>query len=212
MMRLRTATTELSALATTALSMVSGALADGSRGWDLDAPHPTPIVFVHGFLGHATNFRILRHALADAGARNAAQFSYGPTFDYQRLASQLDRRLAEICAATGARRVDIVGHSLGGLAARYLVDSGDGERVRRLVTLGSPYYASVMPPRELAIFAADDPLIPVPDADRQACERLKVIPECGHLGLLYHPDVLREVCTYLTAPREGRIARLRVAA
>ena len=39
-----------------------------------------------------------------------------------------------------------------------------------------------------------------------------MIPACGHLGLLYHPEVLREVCTYLTAPRERRIAKLRIAA
>jgi pimeloyl-ACP methyl ester carboxylesterase len=212
MMALRTATTELSALATTALSMVSGLIGGSNGGWDLDAPHPTPVVFVHGFLGHATNFRILGQTLADAGARNTAQFSYGPTLDYQRLAGQLGRTIEEVCAATGARRVDVVGHSLGGLAARYLLDSGDGERVRRLVTLGSPYYASVMPARELAIFAADDPLIPLPEADRLAQERVKVVPECGHLGLLYHPEVLREVCTYLTARREGRIAKLRIAA
>ena len=212
MLTFRTATTELSALATTALSMVSGALAGTSGGWDLDAPHPTPVVFVHGFFGHATNFRVLRQALADAGARNTAQFSYGPTLDYQRLAAQLGRMLAEICAATGARQIDVVGHSFGGLAARYLVDSGAGGLLRRLVTLGSPYYASVIPVRELAIFAADDPLIPLPEPERRPYERMKVIPECGHLGLLYHPDVLREVCTFLTAPREGRIAKLRTAA
>jgi len=212
MISFRTATTELSALATTALSMMSGVLERSSGGWELDAPHPTPVVFVHGFLGHATNFRVLRQALADAGARNTAQFSYGPTLDYQRLAAQLGRTLAEICAATGARRVDVIGHSLGGLAARYLVDSGAGDLVRRLVTLGSPYYASVIPVRELAIFAADDPLIPLPEPERRPYERMKVIPECGHLGLLYHPDVLREVCSFLTAGRQGRIAKLRIAA
>jgi len=212
MISFRTATTELSALATTALSMMSGVLAGSSGGWDLDAPHPTPVVFVHGFLGHASNFRVLRHTLADAGARNTTQFSYGPTLDYQRLAGQLGKTLEEICAATGTRKVDVVGHSLGGLAARYLVDSGDGERVRRLVTLGAPYYASTMPARELSIFAADDPLIPVPEADRVAHEHVKVVRECGHLGLLYHPEVLREVCSYLIAPRERRIGKLRIAA
>lgn len=212
MMGLRTVTIELSALATTALSMVSGALAGSSRGWDLDAPHPTPVVFVHGFFGHASNFRVLRQALADAGARNATQFSYGPSLDYQRLAGQLGKTLEEICTAAGTPRVDVVGHSLGGLAARYLVDSGAGHLVRRLVTLGSPYYASVIPDRELAIFAADDPLIPVPEPERLPHERMKVIPDCGHLGLLYHPAVLRDVCTFLTAPRQGRIAKLRIAA
>jgi pimeloyl-ACP methyl ester carboxylesterase len=211
MMGLRTATTELSALATAALSMV-GSVFGGSGAYDPDAPHPTPVVFVHGFLGHATNFRLLRQALADAGARNTAQFSYAPSLDYQRLAGRLGRTLEEACAATGTRQVDVVGHSLGGLAARYLVDAGASSRVRRLVTLGSPYYASGIPRQELALFAADDPLIALPAPERRTRERMRVIPECGHLGLLYHPEVLREVCMFLTTPRAGRSTRLRIAA
>ena len=154
--------------ATTALRRWRAACSRGAAGdWDLDAPHPTPVVFVRRLPRSRDGFRILGQALADAGARNTARFSYGPTLDYQRLAGQLGRTLEEICAATDARRVDVVGHSLGGLATRFLVDSGDGDLVRRLVTLGSPYYASVIPSRELAIFAADDPRLPVPDTDRR---------------------------------------------
>jgi pimeloyl-ACP methyl ester carboxylesterase len=211
MMGLRTATTELSALATAAVSMLGGLLSESSTH-DLDAPHPTPVVFVHGILGHASNFRVLRDRLAAVGVRNSAHLSYAPTLDYPGVAARLGRTIEEICRKTGAAQIDVVGHSLGGLAARYLVDAGGGERVGRLVTLGSPYYASLMPARELAIFAADDPLIAVPEPGRSSNERVHVIRECGHLGLLYHPEVLRTVCTYLTAPRERRIARLRIAA
>src|SRR5262249_1450697 len=65
-----------------------------------------------------------------------------------------------------------------------------GSRVRRLVTLGAPYYSERRPARELAIFAAHDPLVP-PPADERG--RMIVVEDCGHLNLLRHPAVLHAV-------------------
>jgi len=90
--------------------------------------------------------------------------------------------------------VDVVGHSLGGLVARHLVELGDGRRIRRLVTLGSPYYSERRPARELAIFATYDPLVP-PPADGRG--RVVVVEDCGHLNLLQHPAVLHAVARFL---------------
>ena len=78
-------------------------------------------------------------------------------------------------------------------------------RVRRLVTLGAPYFAHPLPSQELAIFAASDPFIPPPHPlygpySRYRAERVVVVPECGHWGLLYHGDVLRETARFLCAP------------
>jgi len=111
--------------------------------------------------------------------------------------AELGRRIEGVCEATGARQVDVVGHSLGGLVARYLMATGGGHRVRRLVTLAALYYASRFSQRELAIFGADDPLVPAPDR-RHGARRVRVVPDCGHLGLLYHPSVLDEVAAYLS--------------
>ena len=72
--------------------------------------------------------------------------------------------------------------------------------MRRLVTLGSPHYTNRIPLQELAIFAANDLLVTVPDPVYGPHGRIRVVPECGHLGLLYHPTVLREVARYLTRP------------
>src|SRR5690606_38097343 len=51
------------------------------------------------------------------------------------------------CERTGSRQVDVVGHSLGGLIARYYVQrlGGDG-RVRTLVTLGTPHSGTRVAP------------------------------------------------------------------
>jgi pimeloyl-ACP methyl ester carboxylesterase len=198
--------TEASALGAAALSMPLRWLVRRER-FDPAAPQPTLVVLVHGFLGDPTNFLLLRSYLAAHGIRNFASFSYSPRLDYQRLACRLWRAIEGACASTGAVQVDIVGHSLGGLVGRYLVEMGAESRVRRLVTLGAPYFASPLPPQELAIYAACDPFIPPPHplyGPRPAHEALAghvvVIPDCGHWGLLYHPAVLRESVAFLRQP------------
>src|SRR5262245_1360845 len=183
---------ELWALGALAASVPLGLLVPD--GLDPTAPHPTPVVLVHGLGGSWTNFLVLRSFLARRGVRNFASFSYPPRIDYQRLVPRLARRLEEVCRDTGAPRVDVVGHTLGGLVARHLVELGDGSRVRRLVTLGSPYYSERRPARELAIFAARDPLVP-PPANRRG--RVVVVEDCGHLNLLRHPAVLHAVARFL---------------
>src|SRR6266536_678652 len=50
------------------------------------APHPTPVVLVHGFLGNPGHFRFLRRFLVARGFHNFATFSYAPRVDHQELA------------------------------------------------------------------------------------------------------------------------------
>ena len=186
---------ELSTLGTLAASVPLGLLLRDA--FDPSAPHPTPVVFVHGLGGARSNFIVLRRFLARRGVRNFASFSYPHRLDYQRLVPRLARRIADVCRDMGAAWVDVVGHSLGGLVARHLVELGGERRVRRLITLGAPYYSERRPSRELAIFAAHDPLVPAP-ADARG--RVVVVQDCGHLNLLRHPRVLRAVARFLCAP------------
>jgi len=189
---------ELAAVGTAALSVPLRWLAVDSE-FDATAWHRTPVVFVHGFLGDPTNFLAVRSHLAARGVRNFASFAYRPRLDYQRLADELGCTIEGVCRATGSRHVDLVGHSLGGLVARYLTESRGRPFVRRLVTLAAPYYATGFPEQELAIFGAHDPLV-VPPLDGPR-SRIRVVPDAGHLGLLYHPAVLHEVARYLSRPR-----------
>ena len=204
MISLRMVGTEVSALGAAALSMPLRFVLDHER-LDPDAPHP-PLVFVHGFLGDPTNFLVLRRFLAARGIRSFSSFSYPPRLDYQRLACGLRDAVDAVRAATGAVEVDLVGHSLGGLVARYMVEMLPGAPVRRLATLGAPYFASPLPAQELAIYGAADPFIPVPHPlygpYSFSPDQVVVVPECGHWGLLYHQVVLREVAAYLSSTAE----------
>jgi pimeloyl-ACP methyl ester carboxylesterase len=203
MISLRTVGMEVSALGAAALSMPLRFVLGGDC-FDPASPHPTPVVLVHGFLGDPTNFLVLRRYFALRGVHNVATFSYGPRLDYPALACRLGELVDAICDATGAPEVDVVGHSLGGLVGRYLVEMPRESRIRRLVTLGSPYFASPLPAQELAIFAASDPFISPPHPlygphMHRSAGRAVVVPGCGHWGLLYHPAVLREAAEHLCA-------------
>lgn len=190
---------ELAAVASLALSLPAR-LWESGETYDPDAPHPTPVVLVHGILGDRTNFTGLRSGLSTRGIRNFASFSYLPRIDYQRLAPQLGQLIETVCRETGTAQVDVVGHSLGGLVARYLVDTKRGAPIRRLVTLGAPYYSDRLPAEELAIFAEHDALVPPPHRVHGPHGHVALIPDCGHLGLLRHETVVDLVAGFLTAP------------
>lgn len=174
--------------------------------FDPTAPHPTPVVFVHGFFGHPLNLRPLRRFLAARGFRNGASFAYPPALDYERLAAHLRQTIEAVRQATGAAQVDVVGYSLGGLIARHLIQTGSGGPIRRLVTLGSPTIGPFLAEQELAIFAADDQLIAAPDAMRGPHGRILVVTRCGHLGLLHSPRAWRAAVAYLGERSELRAA------
>ncbi|WP_217555038.1 triacylglycerol lipase [Streptomyces sp. GbtcB6] len=100
-----------------------------------------PVVLLHGFIDNRSVFVLLRRTLAQHGGQRVESLNYSPlTCDIRTAAELLGRHIEEICERTGSGRVDIVGHSLGGLIARYYVQRLGGDlRVRTLVTLGTPH-------------------------------------------------------------------------
>ncbi|MFE7838611.1 lipase family alpha/beta hydrolase [Streptomyces sp. NPDC057474] len=111
-----------------------------------DAPRlPTeekpPVVLLHGFIDNRSVFVLLRRSLAQHGGRHIESLNYSPlTCDIRTAAELLGRHIEDICERTGQDQVDVVGHSLGGLIARYYVQRlGGDHRVRTLVTLGTPH-------------------------------------------------------------------------
>ncbi|WP_030084483.1 MULTISPECIES: alpha/beta fold hydrolase [Streptomyces] len=112
---------------------------------------PPPVVLLHGFIDNRSVFLLLRRALSrnDHGHhRHLESLNYSPlTRDIRAAAGLLGRHVEEICTRTGHHRVDIVGHSLGGLIARYYVQRlGGDRRVRTLVTLGTPHGGTAVAP------------------------------------------------------------------
>ncbi|MFC5201173.1 esterase/lipase family protein [Streptomyces kaempferi] len=100
-----------------------------------------PVVLLHGFIDNRSVFVLLRRNLAQHGRQHIESLNYSPlTYDIRTAAELLGRHIEDICERTGRDRVDIVGHSLGGLIARYYVQRLGGDlRVRTLVTLGTPH-------------------------------------------------------------------------
>ncbi|MFF8607508.1 esterase/lipase family protein [Streptomyces sp. NPDC015346] len=100
-----------------------------------------PVVLLHGFVDNRSVFVLLRRSLARHGRHHIGSFNYSPlTCDLRAAAALLGRHVEELCTRTGQREVDIVGHSLGGLIARYYVQRQGGDaRVRTLVMLGTPH-------------------------------------------------------------------------
>ncbi|MFB7509147.1 alpha/beta fold hydrolase [Streptomyces broussonetiae] len=108
----------------------------------------TPVVLLHGFIDNRSVFVLLRRSLAQHGGQRVESLNYSPlTCDIRTAAELLGRHVEEICERTGSPRVDIVGHSLGGLIARYYVQRLGGDlRVRTLVTLGTPHAGTRVAP------------------------------------------------------------------
>ncbi|MEU5287647.1 alpha/beta fold hydrolase [Streptomyces sp. NPDC020755] len=107
-----------------------------------------PVVLLHGFIDNRSVFVVLRRALTRHGHRHLEALNYSPlTRDIRTAAELLGRHVEEICERTGHSRVDVVGHSLGGLIARYYVQRlGGDRRVRTLVTLGTPHGGTAVAP------------------------------------------------------------------
>ncbi|WP_328789109.1 esterase/lipase family protein [Streptomyces sp. NBC_00273] len=106
-----------------------------------------PVLLLHGFTDNRSVFVLLRRALG-AGGRHVEAYNYSPfTLDLRVTARHLARRVEELCERTGQERVDLVGHSLGGLVGRYYVQRLGGDtRVRTLVTLGTPHAGTRVAP------------------------------------------------------------------
>jgi pimeloyl-ACP methyl ester carboxylesterase len=107
-----------------------------------------PVVLLHGFIDNRSVFLLLRRNLAQHGRQHVESLNYSPlTCDIRTAAELLSRHIEEICERTGHDQVDIVGHSLGGLIARYYVQCLGGDtHVRTLVTLGTPHSGTRVAP------------------------------------------------------------------
>jgi pimeloyl-ACP methyl ester carboxylesterase len=110
-----------------------------------------PVVLVHGLVDNRSVFTVMRRSLRRRGFTQVCSWNYSPLLaDVGRGAADLGAQIERICAQTGHERVHVVGHSLGGLIARYHVQQQGGDRrIESLVTLGTPHqgslWAHVMP-------------------------------------------------------------------
>lgn len=106
----------------------------------------TPVLLVHGLIDNRSTFAIMRRHLRRRGFTTVCSWNYSPFLtDVARGARDLGKHIERICRETGHDQVHIVGHSLGGLMARYYVQRQGGDRrVATLVTIGTPHRGSAL--------------------------------------------------------------------
>jgi pimeloyl-ACP methyl ester carboxylesterase len=105
----------------------------------VDDRHP-PVLLIHGFLGTRGSMYPLERRLADEGLC-VFSFNLGAlnSRDIRASSFLIHRKIESILSQTSVRRIDIVGHSMGGLIGLYYIKKLGGQaRVRRLVMMGTP--------------------------------------------------------------------------
>jgi triacylglycerol esterase/lipase EstA (alpha/beta hydrolase family) len=120
----------------------------------LTAAHPFPVILVHGtFENEDDNWQAASPELVNHGFCVFA-FNYGgstPTNDIQGTgeiaasAGQLSTFVNQVLAETGASKVDIVGHSQGGMMPRYYINFlGGASKVDKLVALAPSNFGTTL--------------------------------------------------------------------
>ncbi len=102
---------------------------------------PTPVLLVHGFAANKSNWLFLQRDLRAAGYGRVHALNYNPFLaDIPTIAGACAIRARQLMAATGTDRIHLVGHSLGGLVARYAVQlCGLDDLAASCVTVASPH-------------------------------------------------------------------------
>ena len=125
--------------------LVDTALRTGApRG---DATHDTPVLLVHGYGHNRSGWNLVDRALRSAGFTSVHTMNYVAWGGegVPDLAARLAHRVDEIRRLTGAARVHVVGHSMGGVLLRWYVQELGGDRfVDTAVTIASPHEGTVM--------------------------------------------------------------------
>lgn len=193
-------------------------------------PGDDVVVLVHGFLASAGVFRPLRARLERETGARVATFTHAPCVGVRRIARQLAEVVDRIPAGA---RVTVVGHSLGGVVARwYVQEMGGHERVARTVSLASPFCGVDVPQllvgvdlhaqsdllkrlRERAsdcgvphtsVVAADDAVVAGVATACLGYGDVVVVPRCGHNALLFDPQVAALVIDRVLRARVDALA------
>jgi pimeloyl-ACP methyl ester carboxylesterase len=106
--------------------------------------YETPIVQVHGYFHNRSGFFFMSRELRAQGFRWIHGMSYNPLRSgVPELAEWFGRHVEDVMRISGAKRVHLVGHSLGGVIARWYIQELGGEKhVDHCVTIGTPHHGT----------------------------------------------------------------------
>lgn len=119
--------------------------------------HPNPVVFIHGTSDNSTRWQKAAVAMSEQGFCTWA-FNYGKpragqvglpgsyaVADIDDSAKEIAATIDYILQVTGAKKVDLVGHSQGGLhLKKYIAENGGGDKVGRVVGVAATYHGTTL--------------------------------------------------------------------
>ena len=108
------------------------------------APADRPLLLMHGVLCNAGVWNRFAAFLKARGIGPVYALSYGPPFaTIEHFAEQMRDEVDAILAATGAPKLTVVAHSMGGLVTLAYLRKYGGSKIARVITLATPYRGSV---------------------------------------------------------------------
>jgi triacylglycerol lipase len=104
-----------------------------------DPPSHEPVILVHGWAGSSANMAAMRDAFAAAGY--PAYTIDLPGQNNITNAQKIADLVRDVREQTGAEKVHLVSHSMGGLSTRYYIKRlGGADTVRTYVSMGTAQY------------------------------------------------------------------------
>ena len=197
-------------------------------------PDGIPVLLVHGYLCNRGAWWWLRRELKAAGFAVVTINLEPPFGGIDGFADQLHTRIEALCAETGADQVAVVGHSMGGLAAREYLHRHELSRVMKLITLGSPHHGTwlaryglgesarqmepdsawirALPPADprvptVTIWSPMDNFVAPQNSSRLAGASERILPRLSHLAMLFSPVVLDTLMHELPSAHGNRASQ-----
>lgn len=181
-------------------------------------PGGTLVLLVHGYLCNRGLWWWIRRRLRSRHLAIATVNLEPPLADLNQLAAQLARRIDAVLEETGAEKLILITHSMGGLVSRAYLQANGAARVARLLMLAAPTHgthvarlscgvnarqmrprsqwlqrlnAQPLPPIAISnIWTRDDEILLPPDTARLEQVREIVFEDVGHLAIVFSPRVV----------------------
>ncbi|CAN5294890.1 hypothetical protein BH23ACT9_BH23ACT9_03680 [soil metagenome] len=100
-----------------------------------------PVILVHGWIHNRSAFLGISRVLRRQGFRHIHAFDYNPlVYDVPEVAGMLAAEVDRVLSITGASKVMVVGHSMGGVVTRYYIQQLGGDaKIDTVISLGTPH-------------------------------------------------------------------------
>lgn len=160
-----------------------------------------PVIYIHGAGGNSTNFFAIKNYLVKQGWSKDELYAIemiDKTGNSYNNAKQLATYVDKVLKETGKTKVDLIGHSAGGInALTYILNSG-GSKVNDVITVGSPnkFVTSKAPVGKdpshkilyTSVYSKNDYVVPNWLSPLQGAKNVQ-ISGVGHLGLVVNSQV-----------------------